>query len=121
MYYVTLHHVTLYHVTLYHVTLYHVTLYHVTLYHVTLYHVTLQVLLLSFCRGGIKLTNANRVWAGWETSVLHKLSGGLPRVAKSLLCEEIRREEWRRNPFPFVDVPVDYYVCYSTLPDSMWA
>jgi len=35
--------------------------------------------------------------------------------------ETLRRQEWSRQPiFPPLDVPVDCYIMFSTLPDSKY-
>jgi len=40
---------------------------------------------------------------------------------RGLLDETLRREEWSRlSTFPPLEVPVDCYIMFSTLPDSKY-
>lgn len=80
--------------------------------------VILQLLMLSFCRGGIRPA-FNRVTQGFESRELPDLVN-TPSFSpvKQKLPSKQRFKEYQTHPFPGVEVPPDCYVLFTTLPDS---
>ena len=76
------------------------------------------MVLLSFCRGGVG--KCNRTNAAWECTTLRELvtlmsfSPVRRGVNKQVLDGVIKD-----HPFPSVNVPLNCYICFSTLPDSL--
>ncbi|XP_067930803.1 uncharacterized protein [Watersipora subatra] len=80
-----------------------------------------KLVFLTFCRGfiGSRGTRCNRTNKGWETTTLKPLAM-LPEfnpITRGVFEEHLKKVR-AEHPFPSVDVPVNCYFCYSTLPDS---
>lgn len=81
----------------------------------------MQLIFLSCCRGDLPATysrapfsfesSAEFPWSENEIELLYKPT----RIPLSI---EDRNREWSRLSFPPLEVPVDCYVCFTTLPDS---
>jgi len=79
---------------------------------------------LSYCRGTIE-PKYNRIpdsfessddfpWTENEVSIMYQ-------PVKKSFDETLRREVWNRQPtFPRLEVPVNCYIMFSTLPDSRY-
>ncbi|KAF6026742.1 hypothetical protein EB796_014945 [Bugula neritina] len=80
-----------------------------------------KLIFLSCCRGDLPATysrapfsfesSAEFPWSENEIELLYKPT----RIPLSI---EDRNREWSRLSFPPLEVPVDCYVCFTTLPDS---
>ena len=86
----------------------------------------LQMFFLSFCRGklpGNTRKKVNRTKNSWECkpeTLKEWLEDSSFSPIQVELSEERKKMEWHRNPFPDIDVPVNSYVIFSTLPDSKY-
>ncbi|KAF6036703.1 hypothetical protein EB796_004975 [Bugula neritina] len=80
------------------------------------------LIFLSYCRGGIPPqynrtphsfeSSSDFPWPENEVTVMYQ-------PIRRGFDETLRRQEWSRQPtFPPLDVPVDCYIMFSTLPDS---
>lgn len=78
----------------------------------------LQVVILSFCRGGIPSVY-NRLPDAHEVKHLPEiLQSSDFAPSKKPLPAKMRRKEHKVHPFPDIEVPVNCHVYFTTLPDS---
>ena len=80
---------------------------------------TFQVIMLSFCRGGIA-TVYNRAKESFESKEMPDIleSAVVSPVKRALPMDVHRRAHRILEKYPDVHVPVDCYVFFTTLPDS---
>ena len=74
--------------------------------------------MLSFCRGGIP-AKYNRVPNAFESiSLPDIIDSSTFSPAHQPVPDDLKKKVHSRHKFPDVDIPVDCYVLYTTLPDS---
>ena len=79
------------------------------------------MIFLSFCRGGLGYPRSNRTSESWECTTLPKLAEVMSfNPVRKPLGQDVLDDERKLHPFPIPEVPVDCYICFSTLPDSKY-
>jgi len=80
-----------------------------------------QLLLLSCCRGNI-LREFNRAPDGFESSTEFPWPENevtlLYQPIRKVMDESFKKRKWSETAFPVLEIPVDCYLMFSTLPDS---
>ena len=80
---------------------------------------TFQLVFLSFCRGELGRPRHNRTNESWECTAIPRLSAMYVSAVGQGVDRGLLHMERQLHPFPSVDVPVNCYICFSTLPDSL--